>query len=177
MKVDLRVPFLSQLDNKFEPYGTCNVTSVAMVMRFYGIVGDGSQPQLEDQLYQKCVKEGWDRHNPAHLARLFFWKGLEDVFKTDATWDQARAHLGGGNPLIVHGYFTRSGHIIVIRGFDDAAYGGKGAFIVNDPNGEWAEGGYLHHSGAGNGALYSYPMMQRLCSPDGSLWLHFPRKK
>lgn len=176
MKIDLKVPYLSQLDNLIAPGGTCNVTSVAMVMRYYGLVGDG-QGQLEDQLSRKCQAEGWDRHSPFDLARLFFWKGIEDKFDHLASWARARAHLETKNPLVCHGYFTRFGHIIVIRGFDDSAYSGRGAFIVNDPAGEWSEHGYLHHPGAGEGALYSYAMMNRLAAPDGQLWLHFPSKR
>lgn len=42
MKKDLKVPYFSQLDNKYVPGGTCNVTSVAMCLAYRGIVGDGT---------------------------------------------------------------------------------------------------------------------------------------
>lgn len=171
--LDLNVPYLSQLDNLYEPNGTCNTTSVAMVMQYFGIQGDGSGLQLEDQLTKKCWTEGWDRHSPTDLVKLFKWKGIKDKFRSDASWPSIRKWLEAKKPCIVHGYFTRSGHIVVIRGYDDAAYDGRGAFIVNDPNGEWNAWGYDHGDGKGNGAFYSYALMNRLCSPDGELWCHF----
>ena len=81
--LDLNVPYLSQLDNLYEPNGTCNTTSVAMVMQYFGIQGDGSGLQLEDQLTKKCWTEGWDRHSPTDLVKLFKWKGIKDKFRSD----------------------------------------------------------------------------------------------
>lgn len=175
-RVDLTIPYLTQLDNRYEPLGTCNTTSVAMVMKHYGIQGDGSEVQLEDQLTKLCWSNGWDRHNPNDMVKLFETKSLKDRFTIHASWDEIRRWLEDGKPCIVHGYFTRSGHIVVLRGFDDAAYNGRGAFLVNDPNGEWNEWGYDHGAGRGNGALYSFSLMNRLCSPDGQLWCHFCSK-
>ena len=175
-RIDLEVPYLTQLDNLYEPLGTCNTTSVAMVMKYYGVKGDGSELQLEDQLTKRCWAKGLDRHSPTDLVKLFEWKKLNDRFTASASWDEVRQWLTDGNPCIVHGYFTRSGHIVVIRGFDDAAYNGRGAFIINDPNGEWNDWGYEHGQNKGKAVLYSYSMMQRLCSPDGQLWIHFCSK-
>lgn len=36
-RINLEVPYLTQLDNLYEPLGTCNTTSVAMIMKYYGI--------------------------------------------------------------------------------------------------------------------------------------------
>lgn len=171
MKANLNVPYFSQLDNKLNPYGTCNTTCVAMAMAFRGIKGDGSG-QLEDQLTAKCNAEGWDRHSPWDLQKLFKWKKLKSEFDPKSNREKIKNHLKNG-PVIVHGYFTRSGHIILIKGFDDTAYNGRGAFVVNDPNGEWHADGYTYQEGAGNGALYSYAMIDRLCSPDGDFWAHY----
>lgn len=172
-RANVQVPYFSQLDNRLEPYGTCNVTCVAMVMASKGIVGDGSMPQLEDQLTAKCYKEGWDRHSPADLQKLFAWKKVLSKFSYTATQAELKACLASGRPAILHGYFTRSGHIIVAKGYDDTAYNGTGAFICHDPNGEWNRTGYTHQAGAGKDVLYSYAMIRETCQTDGQFWVHF----
>lgn len=165
------VPYFSQRDNKFEPFGTCNVTSVAMVLHYFGIRGDGSHQQLEDQLFAKCQRHGWDYHAPYDLQKLITSYGFKDKFNPTSRWQDARLHIDAGLPLIAHGYFTRSGHIVTIVGYDDAAYGGAGAWVVNDPFGEWFEWGYNNTSG--KWLRYSYRMMREVCGDDGDLWLHF----
>ncbi|HEY9644458.1 MAG TPA: C39 family peptidase, partial [Coleofasciculaceae cyanobacterium] len=124
--VNLDVPYLSQQDNQENPSGSCNVTSCAMVLRYFQKVGNGDG-QLEDQLYRECLDRGLSRHDPYDLQTLLRSHGIQDTFRPDAKWEDAKAHLAAGNPLICHGYFTRSGHIIVIRGYC------PGGWHVNDP--------------------------------------------
>lgn len=166
----LNVPYFSQLDNERNPFGSCNVTSCAMVMAFYGLVGNG-QGQFEDQLYSECLRKGLDRHSPWDLRELFGPRGLKDDFTMRANWQQVREAIDQGKPCIVHGYFTRSGHIIVIVGYDDDAYGGRGAWVVNDPYGEWFADGYATER-SGKQLRYSKDMMNRTCQSDGELWIH-----
>lgn len=167
--VNLDVPYLSQQDNVENPGGSCNVTSCSMVLQYFGKVGTGDG-QLEDQLYRECLDRGLSRHDPYDLAKLLRLHGVQDDFRTDATWEEAKRWLAiDRNPLIAHGYFTRSGHIIVIRGYNE-----KG-FIVNDPWGEWWRDGY-DKSASGEGLTYSYEMMEEVCAPDRQRWLHFCSK-
>lgn len=177
--VDLPVPFLQQLDNVNSPYGSCNVTSVAMVLRFFGLKGSG-QGQLEDQLFTRIQNLGLDRHSPQDLAYLinldYAKHGLRDDFKAATTHAELKAHLAKGFPAIVHGFFTASGHIIVVRGYDDKAYGGRGAYIVNDPYGEYFKNGY-DTGASGEKLYYSYRMMKDLAGPDGDLWVHYITKE
>ncbi len=172
-KVDIQMKYLSQRDNQIAPWGTCNCTCVAMCMAKAGIVGDGSLPQLEDQLTQKMLKEGWNRQNPYHLQHLFTWKKVPSMFDPKATVEQVKQHLASGKPCITHGWFTPSGHIIVLKGYDDAAYNGRGAWICHDPNGEWNADGYSHQQGAGESVLYSYQMIRETCQTGGQFWVHF----
>ncbi len=172
-KAYVSVKHRSQLDNKYNPLGSCNVTCVAMTMSFFGIKGDNSEPQLEDQLYQKCLSAGWSRHDPYDLDKLFAWKAVPSIFTEKATVDQVKKHLASGKPCIFHGWFTRSGHIIECHGYDDSAYGGKGAFICHDPNGEWNASGYTFQEGAGVDVRYSYAMIKKICAADGDFWVHF----
>lgn len=164
----LKLPYFSQLDNQENPYGSCNVTSIAMCLWSFGIRGDGSFPQLEDQMYRRCLSNGWSRHEPYGLKALAeSYPKIHDNFTPNATLRDIEQALDAGHPCIVHGYFTRTGHILVIKGYNSTS------FIVNDPYGEWFENGY-DTSRSGEGLEYSKAMILRLCNPEPvpSIWLH-----
>jgi uncharacterized protein YvpB len=165
MTVNLKVPYLSQLDNANAPYGTCNLTCVAMCLQFFGVKGDGTAIQLEDQLFNYVVKHRLSRHNPLDLVRVFESKKIRDQFSFNTAWGEVRSWLDNGKPCIVHGYFTRSGHIIVLRGYD------REGFFVNDPYGEWFSWGYDTRK-SGENLHYSNGLLNRVCCPDNQLWIH-----
>lgn len=173
----LQVSYKSQRDNKYNPSGSCNVTSIAMCVCFHGIKGDGSEKQLEDQLYRYCQETGLSRHDPNDLAYMVnerFQGIVKDAFTNHGTFDDIRKAIDEGNPCVVHGYFTQFGHIIVIKGYDDTG------FIVNDPWGEYHSDGY-DTSVSGEGLHYSYKLMARVCSPESeknpcNIWLHVIKK-
>lgn len=176
-KLILDVPYLSQLDNKIAPQITCNMTSVAMILLAYKKASKfvstrvSTQIQLEDILTQYCSDNGLNRESPMDMRYLIRNKyGLEDNFVTNATIKQIKHHLDTHNPVIVHGYFTGSGHIIVINGYDEM----KQCFIVCDPYGEYYAGGYDTYV-SGENLEYSYELIKKLCSPEGEnyIWCHF----
>lgn len=161
--INLNVPYLSQLDNDYNPYGSCNVTSAAMILNWAGI------PTDPDSLYNEMLDRRLSRHSPHDLAIMIEDKGAVDTFVPDANIDDIKSHLKKGCPVIVHGYFTGSGHIIVIKGFDEK----KGTFICHDPYGEWFSDGYLPNDGEyyGKDIGYSFRMIDELCN-DGGIWTH-----
>jgi len=167
--VELKVPYLSQRDNQIAPGGTCNVTSIAMCMAFFGepVLRETGE-QLEDYLTRYCLDNGLSRHSPGDLEVLAQRHGYRPRFSAHSTWKQVKAHLDSGKPCVVHGWFTASGHIITITGYDENGW------VVNDPWGEWWSSGY-DTSASGKGLTYSYGMMSELCGPDGDgqLWIHF----
>jgi uncharacterized protein YvpB len=164
-------PFFGQLDNEFNPTGACNVTSVAMCLHHLGIRGDASYPQLEDQMYQRCIDRGWSRHDPHGLKLLAeSYPNIKDDFTDRATLKDIKEALTSNKPCVIHGYFTRFGHIIVAKGFTNRH------LIVNDPYGEWFDWGY-DTSVSGEELPYSWGMISRLCSPESvaspkHIWLH-----
>lgn len=169
-QVALEIPYLSQLNNECNPHGSCNVTSVAMCLAYLGhpsICPSGEQ--LEDELYRYCIKYGLSRHSPVDLAKLVRIYGYKDDFQEDAKWADVKQWLASGSPCIVHGWFSRSGHIIVITGYNEKGW------IVNDPYGEWFEWGY-DTTVSGKGLTYSYNIMRELCGTDGDLWIHYVSK-
>lgn len=174
----LDIPYLSQRDNKYNPSGSCNVTSIAMCLSYHGIKGDNSSPQLEDQLYTRCENWGLSRHDPNDLKELIerSYNGesnrpyILDNFTAYGTFLDIKQAINNNIPCVVHGYFTRFGHIITVIGYDD-----KG-FIVNDPWGEFHYDGYDTEV-SGEKLHYSYKLIAEVCSPESinepkNIWLH-----
>ncbi len=172
----LKVPYLSQNDNVIDPYETCNVTCVAMCLRFYGVKGDGSG-QLEDQLMKTIRRKSLNRGNPEHLKQLvdeYPNFNLSDEFTFNGSFKKIRDSIDQGYPVIIHGMFTPPGHIIVVKGYDD------NGFIVNDPHGEYFSWGY-DRSKSGDGLHYSYSLIAKVCSPESmnnpsNIWMHSIKK-
>jgi GH24 family phage-related lysozyme (muramidase)/uncharacterized protein YvpB len=171
-KVRLPVPHLSQRDNLENPDGACNVTSFAMVFGYFGVTKRTNAAQFEDELYRYMENNGLSRHSPIDLRNMARAYGLDVRFDSKATIEQVKRHLSSGRPVVVHGYFTSFGHIIVIIGYDE-----KG-FIVHDPYGEWTSSGYDRNDPNGNNAKgkqlhYSYGLIERTCLTDDQFWVHF----
>lgn len=168
-RIKLPVPYKSQLDNRQHPYGSCNTTSIAMCLAYFGIRGNNPYQQLEDELQDWLVARGLDRHEATHLAQAVEAYGARDRFKTNASINEVKEWLVQGNPAVIHGYFTSYGHIVSVVGYN--SYG----FLVNDPYGEYWPHGY-DTSAAGAGLSYSYRMIQETCMGDGDFWVHFISK-
>jgi uncharacterized protein YvpB len=167
----LDVAYKSQVDNALNPGGACNVTCIAMGLTYFDLAKDGEE-QLEDRLYAEMEANGKSRHSPYHLQQLAIAYGMTDNFAVFATMAEIKQSIENGRPCIIHGWFTGSGHIVMIVGFDD-----KG-FVVHDPWGEWTSSGYLRNDAAnpqrGRYTHYSYGMIDAKCrESDGSFWCHF----
>jgi len=172
--LQLKVPYLSQLDNTKNPYGSCNVTSIAMTLMYLGIKQHHPGKQFEDELQEWMEAHGLDRHSPSDLAKVVEAYGGKDKFRVKTTIDEVKNWLAQGNPAVTHGYFTDSGHVICLIGYNQ-----KG-FIVHDPYGEWFPNGYERNDRKndqkGNALIYSYKMIERTCMTGGEFWVHFISK-
>ncbi|ASV43898.1 hypothetical protein, partial [Cyanophage BHS3] len=76
-----------------------------------------------------------------------------------------RRHIDRDLPVIVHGYFTASGHIVCVTGYDDEHV------RIHDPYGEWFVDGY-QTSETGSVYWMRNETFDRLCN-DGGIWTHF----
>ncbi|MBW4440909.1 MAG: C39 family peptidase [Plectolyngbya sp. WJT66-NPBG17] len=163
----LNVPYHTQLNNAENPKGACNVTSFAMVMRYFRISKRTNAMQFEDELYRYMENKGLSRHDPEDLAVMAENYGLKDDLTLQGRMSDIRKAIAEGKPCILHGYFTSFGHIIVVRGYDQTG------LCVNDPFGEWFDSGYRNDL-SGENLSYSYNLIQRTASPEGSnfMWLH-----
>ena len=131
------VPFFYQFDNALSPGATCQNTAVAMVLAYLGWSGT---PDDLTAAYGRRMAQ-----SPAGLAELFniYARRMGTVKRlrpvTNGTFAGLKSELDRGHPVIIHGYFTSSGHVAVVVGYDSTGY------YLNDPAGEWTEtfmGGY-----------------------------------
>lgn len=168
-------PYFAQTDNRYNPSGSCNVTSVAMCLSYFG-AKPTREAQLEDEYYDFLIEQRRSRHDPYDLKWLVEQKGYKDDFRETASVEDVKKWIAQDKPVIVHGYFTRFGHIIVLVG-----YNAEG-FIVHDPYGEYWDSGYDMNTDwaptKGKGLVYSYSLIERTCSPEGpgNMWCHFISK-
>lgn len=163
----LNIPHKSQLDNDFNPTGSCNVTSFSMAMTYFQLTGKTRLAQLEDELYHYMESNRLSRHEPEGLVKMAAAYGLKSDFTPRGSLSDIRKAIAAGYPCIVHGYFTSFGHIVLVRGYN------KYGFFVNDPYGEWTSSGYLTNL-PGENLHYSNGLIQNACSPEGEnyIWLH-----
>jgi hypothetical protein len=154
-EISLAVPYYYQYNNSNEPGATCGLTSASMV------VGYWTQQTVDpDDLYRSYGKG--QAQSPEGLAQLYGWEGLYSTSGRDATRAELRQHLDAGRPVVVHGDWTGSGHIVVLVGYTDTDW------IVNDPAGDWyscygcGEADHIHYplGGAWDDAM----------SWDGDIW-------
>ena len=133
----LNVPYYYQYNNYYSPSATCQNTSIAMVLNYLGV------NVTPDDITARHGKEY--AKSPAGLSGLSNqyireWGVNHQMIPiTDGTISGMKAALDRGFPVIVHGYFTGYGHVLVVTGYDDQGY------YANDPAGQWSEvfkGGY-----------------------------------
>jgi hypothetical protein len=174
--VSSSLPYFYQYANRLHPGASCQNTSIAMVLASFGWRG------APDDV---TARHGKDRaQSPAGLAAVFNEEadraGISPRLRarTNGTIAELRALLAAGRPVIVHGYFTDFGHVLVARSFDGDSY------TVNDPAGTWNQrfgGGYPHgwEPSAGRGIRYPRAAFERAIASfdgatiaDGSLWFH-----
>ena len=170
------VPFFSQLDNQHRPHASCSLTSLAMITSYFGITDPNAETTVSDQLYQRfgllqtvpALQQGFnalaaEAGNPMRAHSL-----------EHGTLTQLQAELAAGRPVIVHGWFTPSGHIVVVTGFED------GDYIVHDPYGRWdlQKRGSYDSSVSGENIRYPQAAFEYAINDNGTgddLWLHMFR--
>ena len=165
------VPYFNQFNNALYPGSTCQNTSIAMVLGYLGWRG------IPDDLTRSHGKRM--AQNPAGLASLFniyadqngLSKRLTPV--TNGSLSGLKSALDQGHPVIIHGFFTSYGHVLVVLDYDANGY------FVNDPAGRWSEvfkGGYTSY-GSGKGVYYSKRAFEAAVATSNgysplALWYH-----
>jgi hypothetical protein len=163
--VELSVPYFSQLDNPRFYWSTCNVTSIAMIMYYYGERSRWGG-QLEDELLEWCFRNYGQGSQTDHsvLSALIRAYGYQTSFSTTRRWSEVDTELVNRRPVVLAGDFTASGHILTVVGYTPDGY------IVNDPWGD-ALTGYADTNG--RRLFYPFSYINRVAGPDGNVWAHF----
>lgn len=164
-QVELNVPHFSQRDNPRFYWSTCNVTSIAMALYYYGMRTSWGG-QLEDELLQWCLNKYGEGSQTDHsvLSQLIRAYGYKSTFNTNRTWLNIQTEIINRRPCILAGDFTATGHIVCVVGYTPQG------LIVNDPWGD-ALTGYADTEGAK--LFYPYSYLNRVAGPDGNIWAHF----
>ena len=163
------VPYFYQYSNLINPDGSCQNTSMAMVLKHYG--AEITPDQLSERWGTKQAQttQGYEEMFNKEASDL----GLN--VRSNATQvgsiEALRENLSNGLPTVVHGYFTSYGHVLVALDFDGTHY------TVNDPAGKWCEK-YADGSCYGNNATegkyvkYHKDAFEAAIAPDGYVWMH-----
>ena len=177
-EVRLPVPYYSQLDNDIDwntgPWNECSYTCMAMALGYLGLVGNGDG-QFEDQIERSYESYGYQRGNwhqmSAWINSEYSHLGVVNEFHADWNLQNVIDSIDAGRAVILHTFLTRSGHIVVASGYDRDAYGGNGALLIHDPNGEWFHWGY-DKSRSGQYVPLSFRACQEFIAPDNNYYSH-----
>ncbi len=158
----LEGPYYYQYHNRYEPGATCGLTSGAMLLGFHG---SSLRP---DDLYRRYGKRLGQ--SPVGLATIYRRELGYGIGTYAGSRSQIRRHIDAGRPVVIHGNFTGSGHIVLIVGYDDTGW------ILHDPAGRWAgcyRCGYPGRTSTnGRYVHYSYGSMSAsMIGPDGDIWM------
>ena len=123
------VPYFYQYSNRLAPGATCQNTAVAMVLASQGV---SIVPDQITSRYGRGRAQSVDGLKAVfnELAREYGVRGVRST--SQGTFAEVKAALDAGSPVIIHGYFTASGHVVVITGYNQEGY------FVNDPAGKWS---------------------------------------
>jgi hypothetical protein len=173
------VPYFYQYSNSIAPAGSCQNTTIAMIMKYHAI-REGKPSTVVNAITPDDISNYWGTVKAQTVP------GYEDLFNREAafrglavrdrgsataTFTKVRDLLAQGKPVVVHGYMTPPGHVVVVLGFDGTHY------YCNDPAGKWNQiyqgSGYSGvNATEGIAIKYTKAAFEAAVSPDGLVWLH-----
>jgi uncharacterized protein YvpB len=99
-----------------------------MVLRYFG------KTVTPDNLSKVVAQKGYDRYLHSDLVKLAKEYGITSKFSTQTKLETILEAIDNGNPVILSAYFTASGHIVVVKGYDLTF---TPTLILNDPYGDF----------------------------------------
>lgn len=156
------IPYFCQWDNTIDDFGTCQNTSIAMTLNSLG--WDGRPDDITREFGRKLGQ------TPEGVAQIINEIASRSGLKYRAISNRSslssfKSALEKGFPVITHGWFTKSGHVVCVKGYDN------GKYIVNDPAGKWDGGMYGSINGwvSGEDVEYEADSFEQAID-DGSVW-------
>jgi len=165
------VPYFYQYNNYINPGGSCQNTSIAMLLKFYGATT--VTPDDISDIYGTSQAQSVSGFNTVcNAVAQDYNLGSGCVSTSTGSFQGLRNLLAQGKPVVVHGYFTNYGHVMIVTGYTSTTY------ICNDPAGRWSQqyqyGGYCQCSSTeGKQIQYSKSAFEQAIGPDNTLWYHY----
>jgi hypothetical protein len=165
--------YFYQYSNRINPAGSCQNTSIAMILRYFGAPPSHTPDEISNYWGTSKAQTVAGFKDLFDREAAFLGLSVRAVSTENATVADVRSELASGRPVVVHGYFTSFGHVIVLVGFE----AGTGQYIAYDPAGRWSQqfklGGYSEaNASEGRGVRYSAAAVDAAIAPDGRVWLH-----
>ena len=126
------MPYFHQGSNRLNPSGSCQNTCVAMVLKHYG-AEDITPDDITARWGTGHAKTKVGLKQVLNTEAQERGLAVRDTVIEDAKIDRVYDLLDQGKPVIVHGRFSVSGHLIVLLGYDEQYV------YAHDPAGRWRE--------------------------------------
>ena len=165
------VPYFYQYNNSINPGGSCQNTSIAMLLKYYGATS--LTPDAISTAYGTSQAQSVSGFNTVcNSEALANGLTVTCVSTSSGSFAAMNALLAQGIPVVVHGYFTSYGHVMVVLAYTGTEY------ICNDPAGEWSQqygnGGYSTvNATEGIQVHYSSAAFLNAIGPNNTLWYHY----
>lgn len=162
------VPYYYQLYNSINPSGSCQNTSMAMLLKYLGgnVTPDDISSRYGTSLAQSV--SGFVSVFNQEAQRLGLPYRLTGTLY--GSFAKMKELIDKGQPVPTHGYFTSYGHVVLVVGYDQTGY------ICHDPYGKWdqvfASGNYINTSTAGKYVKYSKSAFEYAVGTGGQLWMY-----
>lgn len=164
------VPYFYQYSNSINPGGSCQNTSIAMILKFNGFSGL-TPDQISNQYGTSQAQTVSGFNTVCNSVAQNNSMGANCVSTSNGSFQAMRNILATGKPVVVHGYFTSYGHVLVVTGYTGTHY------ICNDPAGQWTQVYQVGYTGSsstvGNQIQYGKAAFEQAIGPDNTLWYHY----
>jgi uncharacterized protein YvpB len=162
------VPYFYQYSNNYFPDSSCQNTAIAMLLKYYG--WDGTPDQITKKFGKKRAQYAGGFSEVFNFYASNHNLNFRIKNNVNITPRYIESLIQAGKPVVAHGKFTGSGHIILLVGYDDNHY------YAHDPAGKWDQeykGDYKQRT-ATNGRYIKYKKSNLLnaMERDIGLWIH-----
>ena len=163
------VPYFYQYSNSINPGGSCQNTSMAMVLKYFGANVTPDEISSYYGTSEAQSVSGWKTVFDSEAA--YYGLTQRSTSTTTGTLTNLRTLLSDKKPVVVHGYFTSYGHVMLLLGYDGTYY------YAHDPAGKWNQiyqgSGYSGtNSTEGKYIKYGKSALEGAVAPDGNVWMH-----